>query len=389
MAKIIVVMPDMDLGGITTSVINFCNELVEKGNVVSFLNMNNGQGYSGGISEKVRILRLSGMSVMWNLDVSKMRKASFLQKIWLIPIAVVKKIQNRHHKWLDSVFYRYQVSGEYDIAVAFRQCSPCYYFTLNCIQAKSKVAFIHGNLQTMGDVSSFEHFFKEFDVVNCVSKACCDGFRKQYPEIAQKFSFVYNMFPTEEIRKRALEEPIISLAKDNFLIVTVSRIENETKGTDRIIEICKLLKEDGHRFIWYVLGNGPDFKENVREVKTAGLEDRLVYCGSVRNPHAIVKKCDLSVLPTRGEAYSMTVIESQIVGTPIVVAKYDGVEEAVQMYKSGLIAEQTIESMTDMIAMCIQNKDGILDIMRSNLKKKCFDNENAYWQFMQTIDAVE
>ena len=114
-----------------------------------------------------------------------------------------------------------------------------------------------------------------------------------------------------------------------------------------------------------------------------------MYCGSVSNPHAFVKNCDLSVLPTRGEAYSMTVIESQIVGTPIVVAKYDGVEEAVQMYKSGLIAEQTIESMTDMIAMCIQNKDGILDIMRSNLKKKCFDNENAYWQFIQTIDAVK
>lgn len=389
MAKIIVVMPDMDLGGITTSVINFCNKLVEKGNEVSFLNMNNRQEYSGSISDKVRKVQLSGMSIMWNLDVSKMRKASFFQKIWLTPVAVVKKIQNRRHKWLDFVFYQYQVSGEYDIAVAFRQCSPCYYFTLNCIQAKTKVAFIHGNLQTMGDVSSFEHFFEEFDVVNCVSKACCDGFRKQYPEIAQKFSFVYNMFPTEEIRKRALEDPIISLAKDNFLIVTVSRIENETKGTDRIIEICKLLKEHGHRFIWYVLGDGPDFKENVREVKAAGLEDRLVYCSSVSNPHAIVKNCDLSVLPTRGEAYSMTVIESQIVGTPIVVAKYDGVEEAVQVYKSGLIAEQTIESMTDMIAMCIQNRDGILDIMRSNLKKMCFDNENAYWQFMQTIDAVE
>lgn len=387
MAKIIVVMPDMDLGGITTSVINFCNELVEKGNEVSFLNMNKGQEYSGSISAKVRKVQLSGKSILWNLDVSKMREASFFQKIWLIPVAVVKKIKNKRQKWLDFVFGQYQVSGEYDIAVAFRQCCPCYYFTLKCIQAKSKVAFIHGNLQTMGDVSSFENLFEEFDVVNCVSKACRDGFRKQYPQIAQKFSFVYNMFPTEEIRKQALEEPVVSVERDNFSIVTVSRIENDTKGTDRIIEICKLLKEQGYRFIWYILGNGPDFEANVREVKVAGLEDRLVYCGSVGNPHAIVKNCNLSVLPTRGEAYSMTVIESQIVGTPIVVAKYNGVEEAVQMYKSGLIAEQTIESMTESIAMCIQNRDGILDIMRSNLEKICFDNENAYWQFMHTIDA--
>lgn len=382
MAKIIVVMPDMDLGGITTSVINFCNELVEKGNEVSFLNMNNGQEYSGSISDKVRRVRLSGMSIMWNLDASKMREASFLQKIWLTPIAVVKKIQNRRHKWLDFVFYRYHVSGEYDIAVAFRQCSPCYYFTLNCIQAKSKIAFIHGNLQTMGDVSSFEHFFKEFDVVNCVSKACRDGFRKQYPEIAQKFSFVYNMFPTEEIRKRALEEPIISLAKDNFLIVTVSRIENETKGTDRIIEICKLLKEHGHQFIWYVLGNGPDFKENVREVKAAGLEDRLVYCGSVRNPHAIVKNCDLSVLPTRGEAYSMTVIESQIVATPIIVSRYDGVEEAVIDYKNGLISDQSVESIYEKIIMCMDNDKELLGEMKSYLSQQDFSNDLPYKQFV-------
>lgn len=388
MAKIIIVMPDMDLGGITTSAINFCNELVKKGNEVYFLNMNNGKEYSDRFSNKVQWVRLSGWSVMWNLDAPKMREASFLERILLIPVAIIKKIQNRRQKWLKFIFNRYQVSGEYDVAVAFRQCSPCYYFTLNCIKAKFKVAFIHGNLKTMGDVSSFEHLFEKFDIVNCVSKSCRDGFKKQYPKIAQKFSFVYNMFPTEEIRKQALERPIISIEKDNFSIVTVSRIENKTKGTDRIIEICRLLKKRGHRFVWYVLGDGPDFTDNMQEVQNAGLQDILIYCGSVSNPHAIVKNCNLSVLPTRGEAYSMTIVESQIVGTPIVVAQFDGVEEAVQMYKSGLIANQTIESIADSITMCIQNQDGILDTMRSNLKKMCFDNENAYLQFMKIIEVV-
>lgn len=59
------------------------------------------------------------------------------------------------------------------------------------------------------------------------------------------------------------------------------------------------------------------------------MAEYLVYCNAVKNPHAIVAKCNLSVLPTRGEAYSMTVIESQILGVPIVVSAYDGVEEAV------------------------------------------------------------
>lgn len=389
MAKIIVVVTELDLGGVTTSAINFCNEMAKRGNEVTLLNMNKGEAYPQRLCGEVEKAELSGMPVLWNLDAARLRAASLPQKLWLVLIAVFKKILNRCNKWYNVAFFRYQVAGQYDIAIAFRQCNPCYYFTLNCIQAKSKVAFIHGHYESVGKISTFDRFFEKFDVVNCVSKACCAEFKQHYPEIEDKFSVVYNMFPVEEIENLSLEEATVSINRNRFTIVTVSRIENVSKGTERIAEICVQLEKLGFEFTWYVLGDGPDFKENVRFVQENGLEDRLVYCGAVSNPHAIVRKCDLSVLPTRGEAYSMTVIESQIVGTPIVVARYDGVEEAVQHGISGLIAEQSVESLSEMIAACIQNRGRILDTMRLNLQKMHFDNENAYRQFMQTIDAVE
>ena len=175
MKKILVVVSDMNLGGVTTSVINFCNELQNRGNIVHFLNMGKANSEAEvKINPDVKRISLEGLAAKWNLGMETIRDTSVWRKLGLLPLALVKKMTNHSEKWLNIVFRNYCIEEQYDVAVAFRQCAPCYYFVLNCVKSAVKLGFIHGNLKTMGNVSSFDSYFERFDSIACVSKACRD-----------------------------------------------------------------------------------------------------------------------------------------------------------------------------------------------------------------------
>ena len=56
--------------------------------------------------------------------------------------------------------------------------------------------------------------------------------------------------------------------------------------------------------------------------------------GAMNNPYAVLKDADFSVLLSKSEAYPMTVIESFILGVPIVVSRFGSIEE---MMLNGLL----------------------------------------------------
>ena len=385
MRKVLVVVPDMKLGGVTTSVINFCNELNKRGDIVHFLNMGKENlEAERKIHKNIKKLHLVGKASNWQLGVGDLKEASVFNKIKLIPIAIVKKMTNHSEAWLNIVFYDYYIDDEYDVAVAFRQCAPCYYFVLNCTNARKKIAFVHGAIDAMGDISSFACYFSKYDNIACVSQACCEGFKIKYQNIKNKFICIYNMFPVDDIKNKAKEKCLVRMSKDIFNIITISRIENATKGIDRIPMICKTLKDANLKFHWYIVGDGPDLKYDEDMSAHFGTMDVLSFCGAMDNPYPMVQCADLSVLPTFGEAYSMTVIESLIVGTPIIVPYYEGVEEAVEDGITGLIAKQSVEDITQKIQWLILDKTR-LDSIRLNLEKLNFDNNREYQQFLESI----
>ena len=193
MKKILVIVPNMDLGGITTSVINFCNELDKRGNEVHFLNMGGKKSCLENKMQKcIKRKYLTGKVSKWQLGINDLKNANYLKKIQLIPWALLKKLTNHSEKWLRIIFHGYSIEEEYDAVIAFRQCAPCYYFALQCTTAKKKIAFIHGDINYMGNISSWDIYFDKFDKIACVSNAVRDGFQKRYQKIHEKFITVYN-----------------------------------------------------------------------------------------------------------------------------------------------------------------------------------------------------
>ena len=383
--KILVVVPDSNIGGITSAAVNFCNELTRRGNQVILLDMSGRFLCAERLDTNVVRAFLKGKSQYWNLQADTLKKVKGLKKLKYAVWGIIKKITIRSGCWYKLIFNKYQGYGEFDVAVAFRQCDSCYSFVLNKVKAKRKMGFIHGELKYMGDISSWERHMLKFDKIAYVSNAVKMEFISVYPELQKNSCTIYNMFNKKQILTMAQEKnPIIF---DNSIknMVTIARIDNAFKRIDLIPEICRyLMKQTSTKFHWYIIGDGPDREAVQQKIDELHLENVVTLCGVKSNPYAILKEADFSVLLSKSEAYPMTVIESLILKKPIVVTNFASVVEMIENGKHGLIAEFSKEDLAEKILKMLDDEDVLLACTQF-LSQYEFSNNKAYQQFLENI----
>ena len=382
------VLTDMDMGGITVAATNLCNELCNYGHKVDMLVLGESdQQAKEKFNDNVSFLELKGFARFWNLKYDFIRhEKNILKKIVLLILGVVKKIANRKSRWNQIVFWKKTVYSGYDAVIAYRQCAPCYYFVLNCVEASKKIAFVHGDLNYMGDISSWRKYMCEFDAIAYVSENIKIGFEDKYPDLKGKGIVVRNVFDKGFITSKAVEHIKFTWPENKIRIVTVSRIENETKAIYRIPQIVKLLIDKyGKCFYWCVIGDGRNLDDCNRKVKEMQLEECLIFLGKKDNPYPWIYQSDFSVLPSYTEAFPMVVCESLILGVPVIVARYPAVAEQFTIEKNGLVAEQNVESILTCIGELIENPEK-LKKMRGVAREYNYDNYESIYQLVKVLD---
>lgn len=384
--KILIVTRDSNIGGgITSSAVAFCNELSKRGNQVVFLDMSEKYQCAEQLNSNVAKGYFVDKSRYWNLRAKDLKGIRGFSKLKLMILGAIKKITIRSGLWYKLIFSKYQEFGEFDVAIAFRQCASCYSFILNKVKAKKKIGFVHGDLKDMGDIASWKKYMPKFDKIAYVSNAVKEGFIETYPELSNNATTIYNMLDFTSIINRSKEDSDIIFEKDKINIVTISRIQNNQKGTDRIAPICKKLKESKIvNFAWYVLGDGPDYERCMQQAKDMDVTDVLSFCGVRENPYPYLRQATFSVLPTKGESFGLVVIESLILHKPVVACEYPALKELLEDGILGLIASQDEETLYFAVRKMIEDKE-----LRAKLCANCFkykySNDKAYQQFLEAI----
>jgi colanic acid/amylovoran biosynthesis glycosyltransferase len=118
--------------------------------------------------------------------------------------------------------------------------------------------------------------------------------------------------------------------KDVFQIVTTGRL-HYSKGFIFSLLACKKLMDNGYKFIYHILGDGPDkelIKFIIHELK---LNNNVKLYGRVGSE--IVKKTlfdsDIFLLSSIYEGISNAAIEAMAIGVPIISTKAGGMEEVI------------------------------------------------------------
>ncbi|MFQ5603844.1 MAG: glycosyltransferase [bacterium] len=129
-----------------------------------------------------------------------------------------------------------------------------------------------------------------------------------------------------------------------FQILCVASFE-EVKGHQYLVEACKLLVKDGISFQCHLVGYGPLKNKVRRQVKEAGLQDKILIYSALPRPeilkmHALADVKVLPSVPTRQgkrEGIPVVLMEAMASGLAVVSSKLSGIPELVENGETGLL----------------------------------------------------
>ena len=148
---------------------------------------------------------------------------------------------------------------------------------------------------------------------------------------------LYNPVDSQEIINKSLD--YISLPqKEKLRIVTTGRLVVQ-KGYDRLVRVMKKLKDEGHSFELWILGEGIQRKELTEYITVNALDDYIKLWGFIANPYPFIKASDVFVCSSRSEGYSTAVTEAIILGLPVITTLCPGMKELLGDHQSGVIVQ--------------------------------------------------
>jgi phosphatidylinositol alpha-1,6-mannosyltransferase len=134
------------------------------------------------------------------------------------------------------------------------------------------------------------------------------------------------------------------------LILTVSRLAERYKGHDAVIRVLPLIrsKAPGARLV--LAGDGPLRGFYARLAKSLGVEEAVVFLGSVGGADlaALYAACDVFLMLSResriaggAEGFGIAFLEAGLSGKPVVGGRSGGIPDAVQDEVTGLLVDPT------------------------------------------------
>lgn len=142
--------------------------------------------------------------------------------------------------------------------------------------------------------------------------------------------------PLDEIAPADLTHPAI---------VTVCGMFHR-KGIKELIEAFGLLDRDLPGAHLYLVGNGPQRELFEQQARNSRASDRIHFEGFQSEPRAYMLSADVFVLASRRESFGLVLIEARQAGCAIVATDVDGVAEALDWGRSGiLVPPQNVKAL--------------------------------------------
>lgn len=212
--------------------------------------------------------------------------------------------------------------------------------------------------------------YKEFDKVICVSDASREAYLSVLynglsPE--NNVQVLYNAIDLARVIEKS-KEPIadLSQATTNFILIT--RLSAD-KRIDRLINASSRLKKEGYDFHVLVIGEGIDSTEVKNELMKFNLEDTICLKGRIDNPYPYILQSKWSLCVSERESFSLTLLESMALKTPVITTDCGGPRDIVDRGKYGILVPN--------------NTEGVYEGMKSVL-----DNPSLSLQYSQHLDKA-
>ncbi|MDR1809384.1 MAG: glycosyltransferase [Prevotella sp.] len=195
-------------------------------------------------------------------------------------------------------------------------------------------------------VYRFLRSFLSYSQVVFVSHATMHNYIKLYYNGKQKkqdLRVIYNAIDFSRIGKLSME-PLQWDMEPHPVFVMAVRFSIE-KGIDRVVTAAKRLKDEGYKFKVVIMGDGPFFEDIKGQIEKYALADEISLKGYVANPYPCIKAADWLICSSEKESFSLVVVESICLGTPVIATDCGGPTEISDNGKYALLTENSSEGI--------------------------------------------
>ena len=313
------------------------------------------------------VLTSSGRFQLLKQIVQKMfHRNSLLKNLGYLCHHFFKMLPSGQVRW-DKLLWRVISDGsevfpeEYDLAVAYLEGGSTYYVA-DHVKAKRKVAFMHTDYIRAGYYRELDqNCYNTMDWIFTVSDEARKSFIAAYPEYTNRVSVFHNLINWDRIRSKAEHKGGFTDGYTGMRLLTVGRLIPE-KALDLSVQAMKLLKDEGIRARWYVLGEGEERASLSKLIRKLGLEQDFLLLGSTDNPYPYYKQTDIYVHASRHEGKSIAIQEAMFLGCPVVLSDCSGNREQIINGVEGVMCDLSAESIAAHVKMLIQDE---------SLRKRC------------------
>lgn len=145
-------------------------------------------------------------------------------------------------------------------------------------------------------------------------------------------------FTAQNTAEVARERSALGIPQEASVIGMVGRLDKGKDPTTFLLTAARVLaRVPNAYFLW--VGDGPLRSATEALASQLDITDRFIITGG--RPHsaipALLKTMNVFLFPSRGEAFSLALLEAQASRTPIVTASFPGVDEVIQHNVTGCI----------------------------------------------------
>ena len=197
---------------------------------------------------------------------------------------------------------------------------------------------------------TYQHY-KGFDQIVCVSQACKKAFQKVLftnEVVNRKIKVLPNGVNMQHIQDLSLQKnPNFDENCLNFVLVTRNSVDKEPS---RILFIAKYLKDhDVSNIKIHVVGIRGDEDFVNRCPYQEEIKEYITFYGVLQNPYPYIKYADWSLCVSDRESFSLSVLESLILSTPVLTTACGGPEDILDNGRLGMIVENSSIAVADAI----------------------------------------
>jgi glycosyltransferase involved in cell wall biosynthesis len=230
--------------------------------------------------------------------------------------------------------------------------------------------------------------FRRYNEVIFVSNAAKNNYINIYnsgkPASGQKLRVLYNAIDFSRINELCKETypPIGQDSRPAFVMATRFSVE---KRIDRVIDAAKKLKDEGYVFKVFILGDGVFFNAMKQRIAEQSLNDDILLLGYVANPYPYIKSGDWLICSSEKESFSLVIIESIYLGTPVITTDCGGPAEISANGKYALLTENSGYGVYRGMKKALDNPS--LSNGYTSLSDECLQRFN-YHKWLEEVEQI-